>query len=141
MSSDTGIPIPVVVVWACRADSPAIERLAHDRLAWCRENTHREFFRCDVATAVRAIEACYVPLGPRYRPQRRPERVGKGRRPLIPPEMLYAALRATCGALLRHPVALCLVIGLLVTVYLPDIPAWVPRGAVVRAALALVHMR
>lgn len=88
-------------------------------------------------TAVRVIEACNVPLGPRYKPQRMPERAGKGLRPLSSLEMLFALLRAVCGASLRHPIAVCLVIGLLVAVDRPEIPAWVPRGAVVRAAIAL----
>ncbi|MGI4808528.1 MAG: GIY-YIG nuclease family protein [Janthinobacterium lividum] len=65
LSSGTAVPTQFEVAWACEVASPAIEALAHERLAWCRFSGRREFFRCDMATAVRAIEACNVPLGPR----------------------------------------------------------------------------
>ena len=141
LSSVTGVPTPFVVAWACQAASPTIEALAHERLAWCRVSGRREFFRCDVAAAVRAIETCNVPLGSRYKPQRRPERAGRGNRPLSSLQMLHGVPRAVCGAFLHHPAAFCLVVGVLVAVSRPEIPAWVPRGAVVRAAIALEHLR
>lgn len=80
LSSVAVVPTPFEVAWACEVASPAIEALAHERLAWCWVSGKREFCLCDVATAVRAIEACNVPLRSRYNPQRRLERVGKGRR-------------------------------------------------------------
>jgi hypothetical protein len=82
LSSDTDVRVPFVVAWACEADHPVIDRLAHDRLARYRENACREFFRCDVASAIEAVKACNASHGPRYKLQRRPERAGKGRRPL-----------------------------------------------------------
>ena len=38
----------------------AIEHLAHSRLAWSRKDKG-EFFRCEVATAVRTTQAFHVP--------------------------------------------------------------------------------
>ena len=40
---------------------------------------------------------------------------------------------------LRYPEDFCLVIGMLVVVYRSEISVWMPRGAVVRAMLALEH--
>ncbi len=60
LSSVAAVPTPFEVAWTCEVASPAIEALAHERLAWCRLSGRRESFLCDVATAVRAIEACNV---------------------------------------------------------------------------------
>ena len=54
LSSDIGVPMPFKVAWAREVGSRAIKRLAHDKLARCRRNIRREFFACDVATAIRA---------------------------------------------------------------------------------------
>lgn len=140
LSSVTGVPTPFVVAWACGAASMAIGRLAHDRLARHRVNDKREFFRCDVPTAIRAIQACNVPLGRIYGPKKRPWRAGKGAKLLSAARMASAILRAICGACLRHPVVACMMLGVFVAVYRPDIPAWMPQTAI-RVGFALERLR
>ena len=57
LSSGTGVPARFVVAWAHQVtDHEALEGIAHGRLAACRANDNREFFRCSVGQARRIIE-------------------------------------------------------------------------------------
>ena len=56
----TQASMPFIVAQACKAELEAIEHLGHSRLAWSRKDKG-EFFRCEVATAVRTTQAFHVP--------------------------------------------------------------------------------
>ena len=57
LSSGTGVPARFVVAWAHQVtDHEALEGITHGRLAACRANDNREFFRCSVGQARRIIE-------------------------------------------------------------------------------------
>ena len=57
LSAGTGVPARFIVAWSHPVrDHEALEALAHGRLAKCRANDNREFFRCSVGEARRIIE-------------------------------------------------------------------------------------
>jgi hypothetical protein len=71
----TGVPTPFAVAWARECIDPrAVEYLAHQALDKCRVSGKREFFRCDVRTAVKVINK--VADGYLRRRYRRPLRWG-----------------------------------------------------------------
>ena len=57
LSAVTGVPARFIVAYAHQVtDHEALEGIAHGRLAACRTNDKREFFRCSVGHARRIIE-------------------------------------------------------------------------------------
>ncbi len=57
LSAGTGVPARFVVAWSHPVkDHEALEGIVHGRLARCRANDNREFFRCEVSYARKIIE-------------------------------------------------------------------------------------
>ncbi len=57
LSAGTGVPARFVVAWSHPVrDHEALEGIVHGRLARCRANDNREFFRCSVSHARKVIE-------------------------------------------------------------------------------------
>lgn len=57
LSAGTGVPARFVVAWShAVTDHEMLEGIVHGRLARCRANDNREFFRCEVPYARKIIE-------------------------------------------------------------------------------------
>ncbi len=142
LTAATGVPARFVVAWAHPVrDHEALEALAHGRLARCRANENREFFRCTVAEARRIIEQearaqllpwwrvllhrLIHPLPRTARPARRWQRRGRRHQP---------------GDLLGfYGVVLGVIVAWLIVTFRPVMPGWLP-ASLTSAAYALERL-
>jgi hypothetical protein len=134
LSGATGVPQAFVVAWAWPvADWKAVERITHNKLGKLRANGNREFFRCSVPQARRAVKRAAraymrpvwlrLLVGPR-RSSRASFPAWKPRRRAAPAVGLLPILLAA------------LIVGLL-AVAKPAVPHWLPSS--VRASVAMVE--
>jgi hypothetical protein len=139
LSAATGLPAPFTVAWSHQVtDHAALEAIVHARLGNCRPNGSREFFRCSVNEARRAIEreaaALLLPWWriilhrlvhplPRQRPTYQPWRRRK------PQDDLFGFYSLIAGVIFA---------GLIITLR-PVMPSWLPPS-VISAAYALERL-
>lgn len=124
LAQATGVPTPFAIAW-CRAvvDSPGIEATVH-RMLDDRRVSGREFFRCDVKTARQVIEAAAGgKIGQRYRqPRLQQQRVRhRARRP---------RWRRGGDSLPTALVLAGIAVIVLVAVFRPPLPSWLPHSVV-----------
>jgi hypothetical protein len=130
LSEKTAAPQPFAVAWAVPvSDWYGVEALSHSWLAECRPNRNREFFRCSVGQARRAVErSARAYLRPAWLRLLIGPRRGRGG---PPPRRAYR--RGDASALLAVGLVVAAVVAL--AWFKPPVPSWVPSGPVVRAVL------